>query len=144
ADLATKKTTLLTPHESEQLYVANDVSHDGKKVLVTSDAGNGYQNAGLLDVATKKIDWLTHEKWEVSGGNFSPDGKSVTWVVNLDGNTDVYLHNLDSGKTTDLPLPKGVNSLGGAERAFTRDGQQLLYYHNGPNAPNDAWVYSVT
>jgi dipeptidyl aminopeptidase/acylaminoacyl peptidase len=156
ADLATKKSTLLTPHDGERLYVANDVSRlpipDGEVLLVTSDAGNGYQNVGLLEFGTKgasrgiftpgKIDWLTQEKWEVSGGNFSPDGKSVTWIVNVDGNTDVYIHNLAS-KTTDLPLPKGVNSLGGAENAFTRDGQRLLYYHNGPNAPNDAWVYNV-
>jgi dipeptidyl aminopeptidase/acylaminoacyl peptidase len=35
-----------------------------------------------------------------------------------------------------------VNGLGGAESAFTRDGSRLLYHHNGPNAPNDAWVYS--
>jgi dipeptidyl aminopeptidase/acylaminoacyl peptidase len=143
ADLSTKKSTLLTPHDGERLYVANDVSPDGKRALITSDAGNGYQNTGLLDVTTKKIDWLTQEKWEVSGGNFSPEGKSVTWVANVDGNTDVYIHNLVSGKTTDLPLPKGVNSLGGAENAFTRDAQRLLYYHNGPNAPNDAWVYNV-
>jgi dipeptidyl aminopeptidase/acylaminoacyl peptidase len=143
ADLATKKSTLLTPHDGERLYAANDVSPDGKRVLITSDAGNGYQNIGLLDVTTKKIEWLTQEKWEVSAGNFSPDGKSVTWIANVDGNTDVYIHNLVSGKTTDLPLPKGVNSFGGAESAFTRDGQRLLYYHNGPNAPSDAWVYSV-
>jgi dipeptidyl aminopeptidase/acylaminoacyl peptidase len=144
AELVTKKSTLLTPHEGERLYIANDVSADGKRALITSDAGNGYQNTGLLDVTTKKIDWLTQEKWEVSGGNFSPDGKSVTWIANVDGNTDIYIHNLLSGKTTDLPLPKGVNSLGGAESAFTRDGSRLLYYHNGPNAPNDAWVYNVS
>ena len=48
-----------------------------------------------------------------------------------------------SGKTTSLPLPKGVNGLGGAESAFTRDGSRLLYYHNGPTSPNDVWVYSV-
>jgi dipeptidyl aminopeptidase/acylaminoacyl peptidase len=143
ADLATKKSTLLTPHDGERLYVANDVSPDGKRMLITSDAGNGYQNTGLLDVATKKIYWLTQEKWEVLGGNFSPDGKSVTWIANVDGNTDIYIHNLVSSKTTDLPLPKGVNSLGGAENAFTHDGQRLLYYHNGPNAPNDVWVYDL-
>ncbi len=143
ADLATKKSTLLTPHDGERLYVANDVSPDGKRVLITSDAGNGYQNTGLLNVATKKTEWLTQEKWEVSGGNFSPDGKFVTWIANVDGNTDVYIHHLVSGKTTDLPLSKGVNSLGGAESAFARDGSRLLYYHNGANAPNDAWVYNV-
>jgi dipeptidyl aminopeptidase/acylaminoacyl peptidase len=143
AEVASGKSTLLTPHQGEQLYSANDFSPDGKQVLITANAANGYDNVGLLDVASKKITWLTQDKWEISGGNFSPDGKSITWTANVDGNTDIYLHDLASGKTTSLPLPKGINELGGAESSFTRDGSRLLYYHNGPNAPNDVWVYSL-
>ena len=143
AEIATGKSTLLTPHEGEHLYTANEFSPDGKKLLITSNAGNGYDNVGLLDVSSKKIDWLTQDKWEISAGNFSPDGKSVTWTANVDGNTDIYLHDLGSGKTSSLPLPKGVNGPGGAESAFTRDGSRLLYYHNGPTSPKDIWVYSL-
>ncbi len=143
AEVATGQSTLLTPHQGEHLYTANDFSADGKRLLITANAANGYDNVGLLEVATKKINWLTQDKWEISGGNFSPDGKSVTWTANVDGNSNIYLHHLSSGKTTSLPLPKGVNGLGGAESAFTRDGARLLYHHNGPNAPNDVWVYSV-
>jgi dipeptidyl aminopeptidase/acylaminoacyl peptidase len=142
ADLATGTATLLTPHEGERLYRANDFSPDGKRLLITSNA-TGYDNVGLLDIASKKIEWLTQDQWEISGGNFSPDGRSVTWTANVDGYTDIYLHNLASGKTTSLPLPKGVNTLGGAESAFTRDGSYLLYYHNGPTAPSDVWGYSL-
>jgi dipeptidyl aminopeptidase/acylaminoacyl peptidase len=143
ADLASAQSTLLTPHDGEKLYGASDVSPDGKKILITSNAGNGYDNVGVLDVASKKIDWLTEDKWEISAGNFSPDGKSVTWTANVDGSADIYIHSLASAKTTSLPLPKGVNALGGAESAFTQDGSRLLYYHNGPNAPNDAWIYNL-
>ena len=143
AEVATGESTLLTPHQGEHLYSANDYAPDGKHLLITANAGNGYDNVGLLNIATKKISWLTQDKWESSGGNFSPDGKVVTWTANVDGNTEIYLHNLASGKTSSLPLPKGVNGLGGADSAFTRDGSRLLYYHNGPNAPNDAWVYSL-
>lgn len=143
ADVATGSSTLLTPHDGEKIFSANDVSPDGKKILITSSANNGYDNAGLLDVASKKIDWLTHEKWRIHGGNFSPDGKTVTWTANVDGYVDMYLHNLISGKTTSLPLPKGVNSLAGSASAFTRDGSHLLYEHNGATAPTDLWTYSL-
>ncbi len=143
ADVKTAKSTLLTPHEGERLYEASDISPDGKRVFVTSNAANGYQNVGLLDTATHKIKWLTEDKWEIAAGSFSPDGKSVTWRANVDGNTDLYVHNLVTGKTTDLPLPKGVNSFGGAESSFSRDSTKLLYYHNGPNAPNDVCVYHI-
>jgi dipeptidyl aminopeptidase/acylaminoacyl peptidase len=143
AEVAGGKSTLLTPHQGEQLYSANDFSPDAKRVLITANAVNGYDNVGLLDIASKKITWLTQDKWEISGGNFSPDGKSITWTANVDGNTDIYLHDIASGKTTSLPLPKGVNQVAGAESAFTRDGSRLLYYHDGPDAPNDVWIYSL-
>jgi dipeptidyl aminopeptidase/acylaminoacyl peptidase len=143
AEVATGKSTLLTPHNGEQLYTANDFSPDGRFLLITSNAANGYDNVGLLDIRSKKINWLTRDKWEISGGHFSPEGKSVTWTANVEGNTDIYLHDLGTGKTSVLPLPQGVNSLGGAESPFTRDGARLLYYHNGPNAPSDVWVYSL-
>jgi dipeptidyl aminopeptidase/acylaminoacyl peptidase len=139
----TGRSTKLTPHSGEHLYSANDWSADGKQLLITSNAGNGYDNVGLLNVSTKNIEWLTRDKWEIDGGNFSPNGKALTWTANVDGNTDIYIHDLSSGHTQLLPLPKGVNNLGGAESAFTRDGSRLLYFHNGPDAPTDAWVYDI-
>ena len=144
ADVASGKSMLLTPHNGEQLNTANAISPDARKLLLTSNAANGYDNVGLLDVATKKIDWLTQDKWEISGGDFSPDGRYVTWTANVDGNSEIYLHELAGGKTTALPLPTGVNTPGGSESAFTRDGSRLLYYHNGANAPNDVWVFDLT
>jgi dipeptidyl aminopeptidase/acylaminoacyl peptidase len=143
ADVATAKSTLLTPHTGESLYAVNDFSPDGKQLLITSNAGNGYENVGLLNIGTKKIDLLTQDKWEINGGNFSPNGKTVTWTANVDGNTDIFLHDLATGRTTSLPLAKGVNYLGGSPSSFTTDGTQLLYYHNGPTAPSDVWVYSI-
>jgi dipeptidyl aminopeptidase/acylaminoacyl peptidase len=143
ADVTTGKSTLVTEHRGETLFKADDFSPDGKELLITSNAGNGYENAGLLNIATGKIDWLTRDKWEVDGGNFSPDGRKVTWTANVDGNTDIFIHERGTGQTTALPLAKGVNYLGGSHSAFSNDGTKLLYYHNGPTAPSDVWVYSI-
>ncbi len=140
-EVATGKSTLLTPHEGEHNYGAADWSFDGKKLLITSNAATGYDNVGLLDVTSKKIEWLTQDKWEVSAGYFSPDGRKVTWTTNVDGNLEVVLHDLATGRSRPLPIAAGVNSLGGAESAFTRDGSRLLFYHDGPDGPRDMWVY---
>jgi len=143
AEVATGKSSLLTPHEGEQIYRANDFSADGKHLLITSNAANGYDNVGLLDIATKKISWLTKDKWEIRGGHFSPDGERVTWTANVEGNIDIYLHDLVTGKTAALPLPKGVNELAGEHSSFSKDGAHLLYNHNGASAPGDLWVYQL-
>ena len=143
AEVASGQSTLLTPHGGEQLYFANDISLDGKRILLTSNAANGYENVGLLDIATRKISWLTQDKWEISGGEFSPDGKHVTFSANIDGNQDVYLHDLATAKSVALPIPKGVNQPVGGHSAFPKDGQRMLYMHNGPTAPGDLWVYHL-
>ena len=135
------RATNLTPHDGERNFAATDLSPDGKTVLLTSNAGNGYDNAGLLDVATKKITWLTKDKWETTSGKFSPDGKRLTWIANIDGNQDIFVYDMTTRQAHALPLAKGINTLAGAETAFSHDGTRLLYCHNGPNAPNDIWAY---
>ncbi len=87
---------------------ANDFSPDGKSLLVTSNAANGHDNVGLLELASKKLSWLTNDKWEIGGGNFSPDGKLVTWTANVEGNTDIYMHDLASGKTAGVAVAERV------------------------------------
>ena len=142
-EVASAQSTLLTPHDGEHTYSANDVSPDGKHVLITSNASDGYDNVGLLDIANKKIRWLTNDKWRISGESFSPDGKFLTYAANVDGNTDIYLYDVASGKAHALPLPKGVNQAAGGTSPFTRDSAQLLYLHTGPTAPGDLWVYNI-
>jgi dipeptidyl aminopeptidase/acylaminoacyl peptidase len=143
AAFANGQSSLLTPHEGEALYFANDIAPEGKSLLITSNVGNGFQNVGILNLTTKKTSWITEEKWEIHGGHFSPDGKSITWSANVDGNVDLYVHDLVAGRTRKLTLPEGMNAFGGAESAFTRDGSTLLYYHNAASAPNDAWIYHL-
>ena len=157
ADVATGKSTLLTPHEGEKRYYANDIDPraipDGRKILITSNAANGYDNIGLLDFSTKaelsgvftpgKITWLTKDKWEISGSDFSPDGKHVLFSANVDGNEDIHLYDLATGKSAALPVPKGVNEPAGGHSAFSADGQHLIYNHNGPTAPGDLWIYNL-
>jgi dipeptidyl aminopeptidase/acylaminoacyl peptidase len=157
ADVGTVKSTLLTPHEGEQLYFANDMSRpipDGGQILITSNAANGYDNIGILQYSDKgesvtgkfipgRIKWLTKDKWEIRGHEFSPDGQHLTFSANVDGNEDIYLYDLATGKSTALPIPKGVNEPAGGHSAFSADGSRLLCYHNGPAAPGDLWVYHL-
>ena len=143
-DVASAQSTLLTPHDGEKLYGAEDVSPDGKYLLITSNASNGYENVGLLEIASKKIHWLTEDKWEIEGGHFSPDGKSLTYTANVDGNIEIYFYDVAMGKAHALPIPKGLNSPAGRPSPFTRDGTRMLYIHSGPTAPGDLWVYKLS
>jgi len=140
-DLSTGESRNLTPHEGEQNWAVADWSADGATLLLNSDAGNGYENVALLDLASGTVEWLTQEKWEISTGEFSPDGRQLTWTVNIDGNFEIFLYDRSSDKAERLPLPAGVNAPAGTPTAFTADGARLLFSHNGPESPADLWSY---
>ena len=156
ADVRAGKSILLTRHAGEKFFFANDFStlgmNDAATVLLTSNSANGYENVGLGLVGMRgdpqpftasDIKWLTRDKWEIRGHNFSPDGKHIVFSANVDGNEDIYLYDLATGKSTVLPIPKGLNEPAGGHQAFSPDGTRLLYYHNGPTAPGDLWVYHL-
>jgi dipeptidyl aminopeptidase/acylaminoacyl peptidase len=142
-EVGSGKSTNLTVHDGEKTYSAAGWSPDGKQLLITSNALNGFQNIALLDVAGKEINWVTQAKWESEAGSFSPDGKYITWTTNIDGEQSIFLYDIAGKKADALAVRRGVNTLGGAETAFSRDSSRLLYYHNGPEAPNDLWVYTL-
>src|SRR5438105_1599075 len=147
ANLATSEQRLLTPHDDERMYDLADWSPDGAKLLITSNAANGYDNVGVLEIAAQRIEWLTQVKWEISAGSFSPrvapdrNAKLITWTANIDGNSQVFVYEIGSRQASALELPRGWNALAGSESSFSPDGKRLLFYHNGATAPNDLWIY---
>lgn len=142
-DLATGQSKNLTPHEGEHNYSARDVSPDGNTILITSDAENDFDNVGLLNIATRHIEWLTTNRSTIQAGAFSPDGKSLTWTVTTNGTSEIYLYEIAAKRAQPLQAAAGVNSLGENPLPFTRDGTKLLYYHGGPTTPGDLWTYDL-
>jgi dipeptidyl aminopeptidase/acylaminoacyl peptidase len=142
-DIASGQSANLTAHEGERLYTAAAWSPDGKKLLITSDAVNGFDNVGLLDLASKQVEWLTQGKWPSQAGSFSPAGDALVWSTNVDGDQKIFLYTIATKHVEALPFTGGFDSPGGAETPFSRDGKRLLYYHNGPDVPQDIWVYDL-
>jgi len=133
----------LTPHTGEIIYSVSSISSDGRTLLVTSNEKAGYENVALVEVASKKLTWVTALKWEAEAGYFSPDGKSFTYVVNEDGRTDLYLADRNSLHAERLDLPAGVNSAVGAPSAYSPSGERLLLSHQSSTQPADYWVYDL-
>lgn len=146
-DLAANSATCLTPHSGDQTFSAAAFSPDGKSLLITSNASShaasGYDNVALLDIASKKLFWITSDKWETHAGGFSPDGLQIVWSANVDGREALYTRALSGVKVQRLPLPEGVNAFAGDVSPFSHDGQRLLYYHSGASAPNDLYVFDL-
>ncbi len=142
-DVASGKAEELTPHKGDVVYFGTAVSPDGKAVLVISNEKGGYLNVGIVDVASKKLRWLTDVQWEAEAGDFSPDGKLASYVINADGLQTTYLYDLASGKATSVPMPPGLTSPAGNANSFSPKGTSLLLAYQSSQRPSDFWVYDI-
>jgi dipeptidyl aminopeptidase/acylaminoacyl peptidase len=141
-DVASGKATNLTPHEGKRVVAANDVSGDGKTLLVTNDEKGGFQNLALLDTGTKKMTWVTDTQWEIQAGAFSPDGKHFTYLENADGRSTLFFGDTATAHSTAIALPAGINSVMSVQE-FSKDGRYLLVRHEAMNTPADLWLYDT-
>ncbi len=142
-DVASGKTTNLTPHQGNVLNFAASLSPDGKTLLIMSDEKGGYQNVALLEVATTKKTWVTDTKWEANAGDFSPDGHFFSYTLNADGLTDVYLVEVASMRPEKIHAGVGVNGLPAHPNSFSPSGERLLLSHESSTQPGDFWVYDL-
>src|SRR5689334_5730629 len=147
-DVASGTATNLTPHEGKKyVIVSDDVSPDGRTLMVTSNEKGGYYNVGLFDIATKKITWITDTQWEAHGGHFSPKGDLFTYSINADGRSAVYVQTTGrgvvGGKARKLDFPEGVTVEAGSPTSFSPDGMRILISHQSSQRPADLWVYDL-
>jgi dipeptidyl aminopeptidase/acylaminoacyl peptidase len=142
-DTVRGNTTNLTAHQGRVLNTASSLSKDGKTLLITSNEKGGYQNVALLDIAGKKLTWVTQTKWEASSGDFSPDGKRFTYAINADGRSDVYVGDAATTKSEEIPVAGGVNSFAAFPNSFSTSGDRILLSHESSVEPRDLWVYNL-
>ncbi len=80
-----------------------------RAVLITSNARQWVRKCRLARNRDQEDHWLTQDKWEIAGEeHFSPDGKSLTYTANVDGNDDVYLYDVAPGKARGTALAEGT------------------------------------
>jgi len=137
-DVATGAGQQLLEHTDKQLISVSAVSRDGRMLLVTSNANGGYNNAALLDQATKKLSWITHTHWSASGAAFTPDGGSVVVVMNSDGRISTRFINLKTMQQSERDVPPGLSYPVAYPTPFLPDGS-LLLSHEDSSHPQELY-----
>jgi len=142
-DTVTGNTTNLTAHQGQVLNQASALSKDGKTLLMTSNQNGGYQNVALLDIAGKKLTWVTHTKWEARAVDFSLDGERFTYAINADGRSDLYLGDTATTQSEKIPIAGGENDFAGFPNSFSYSGDRVLISHESSVEPGDFWIYNL-
>jgi dipeptidyl aminopeptidase/acylaminoacyl peptidase len=123
------------------LNTASDISPDGRWLALTTETAAGSLQAAVYDTTSQKLTLIKPDEWEQKAGRFSPDGRSLLMISNVDGRDVIYSYDTGSAKSAVLPLPAGVNSdYFGEMPAFSPDGTRILFPHQSGNTPLDYWI----
>ncbi len=111
-------------------------SAGGAGVTFTSDEGREFMTLGRLDLASRKVRWLTSDiPWDVDELEVSRDGTRTAFAVNADGANDLYLLG-PKGRRRVPGLPAGlIGNLG-----FSADGRRLAFTLTSARSPGDAYT----
>jgi dipeptidyl aminopeptidase/acylaminoacyl peptidase len=139
-NVATGALTELTP-DLNVSYGGGEFTADGKAVILTSDEGAEFSQLVRLDLATQARTVLTPNlNWDVENFDLSKDGRTLAYVVNVAGASELKLMDVKRARAMPAPrLPAGVIfSIG-----WNETGDKLGMTLNSATSPSDVYVYDV-
>lgn len=141
-----KEEVLLTPHAGEVGYVPLAFSHDGQKLLVTSDEGGEFSALYALELTPsaqgeRKRELLLQESWDVDGAGISRTGRYGYTIVNADGEPKVALRETATQKAVALPSPGVPGTL--VPLAFSKNDRYLAARLSSDAAPTTLYVVDL-
>lgn len=114
-------------------------SDNGKSIYLISDLRGEYKRLHRLDLATNRLTQLTSGiNWDVTGMRMSRSRKSLAYVVNAGGYSQLYLLDLDSGRSRGLRLPE--RGIVGSVRFSHKKPWLIAYSFRSATAPGDVYV----
>ena len=141
----------LVQHEETSWRARPDTSPDGTRIVYSSYLGRQWQQLWLLPVAAGYPFPLTYGEYDNTNPRWSPDGGTIAFISNRDGNTALWLVDGYSGRQQavkirerrylrsrrDLDL-RVVDEAGRSlpARVSITDSRSRFY------APDDAWIHA--
>jgi dipeptidyl aminopeptidase/acylaminoacyl peptidase len=140
-DLATKKETLLTPHEGPGSY-SGELSPDGKVVWVSSNGGRDRLAFGRIalgeDGAPGPIEIVaSREDAELQSFTIDDKGERAVLIWNVSGRHEMAIEDLLRMKVLATPKPPG-DLVSGV--TWSRDGKTLAMSVSSAAAPPDVFI----
>ncbi|WP_300527572.1 alpha/beta fold hydrolase [Maricaulis sp.] len=122
-------------------YAAHEFEPGGDNLLVVTDANSDFRRVVRMDVETGEMTPVTPDHgWDVQGMDLSPDGRTLAYVLNAGGVSQLRMMDIRSGDQLDAPeLPIGL--IGGMR--WDDAGERIGFTLNAATSPSDAWIYTL-
>jgi dipeptidyl aminopeptidase/acylaminoacyl peptidase len=97
----------LTDQAASARYQGLHWAPDGRTIYCATDRESDFLALGALDPESSRLSILAAPRWDVEDLAVSPAGRYVAYVVNEDGFSNPYLHDLATGADRRLETPPG-------------------------------------
>lgn len=136
---------------TKELYIMNadggalrQLTQDGKvcigprwgpenRVFTYTSYLQGFPDVYQVELATGKRSVMSRESGLNTGAVISPDGRKVALILSRDGNPELYVKELRSGKLTRLTRTARAAE---ASPCWSPDGREIAYVSDSPGAPH--------
>lgn len=112
-------------------------SADGTRIVFTSYL-RGFPGIYMANLATGKRDRLASYGGLNASGALSPDGRSMAMILSVEGNPELYIKDLRSGKLRRLTYTTKANE---ASPSWSPDGKQIAFVSDMSGKPQ---VYVIS
>ncbi len=136
-NLDDRSTELLTPHEGDASFYSATFDGTGRSVYCVTDRGREFAAIARIDLASRHLEFLHGEEWDIEGLSLTKDKRKAAFTVNEEGASRLMTWELGSSSPQKVVTPRGV--IGGLE--WSDDGSMLAFSLSSSSSNSDVWVY---
>lgn len=138
-DVATKKETLLTPHEGSAQF--GDVHFvGGNEIELTTNAQSEFMSLARMNLGGKTMQIVQKADWDLDSIEISQTRNFKAHVSNREGFSELDIYNPKKRGKDTVKLPaQGI--VGGLN--FSNDGKYLAFSFSSAKYNADIWLYEV-
>jgi TolB protein len=135
SDLLFNRVRPLTADRS--LVTGPDWSSDGTKLLYTTYYKTGFPDIYMMDLSSGRKKPVATYKGTNSGGNFSPNGRSIAMSLSGSGNAEIFVADAIGKKPRRLTTNKSLET----SPTWSPDGRRLAFTSDARGKPQ---IYEIS
>jgi dipeptidyl aminopeptidase/acylaminoacyl peptidase len=140
-DRRDQSTKLLTSHEGDINYSAEDFTPDNNGLVFTTDKDSEFMYLAQMDLETGATKQIAKYDWDVRGAGFSKNGKFFVTFINEDSADRIVMQEYPSMKEVKLPEIAGA-SLSSLD--ISDDESVVSFYASSGKMPSDLFFLDIS